>query len=134
MITRASTCSTLNLPFQIACDKCKKSIENAFETGKTATPIPSCLQPWGDKFKHHKMKQQRNKHKQVMAYLDEKRNESNQFINDVLDGKLHDTNSMKEHKNNKRETAFLSSFILPRITTNRVSNPFIINTNSNQHS
>ena len=54
--TRYSTCGSLSLPVQFACDKCKVSIENALRKNLKAKKIKRCDQSWDIKWRKHQLK------------------------------------------------------------------------------
>ena len=52
-VTRNSSCGTLNLPPDIACDHCIPSIIKALQKGAIPKRIKKCSQPWAKIWANH---------------------------------------------------------------------------------
>ena len=72
-ILQGSTCGTLNIHLDYACDKCFPSIEKQLVTGKiNKQKITSCERMWDDKWTKSRFKSMRIKHFEVNDYLNKK--------------------------------------------------------------
>ena len=72
-VLRGSTCGSLNLPPELACDKCKCSIEKYCLTGKrNKRKIKTCERLWDTCWASNRFDYKRARHKEVVGYLNEK--------------------------------------------------------------
>lgn len=53
-ITRNSTCGSIGLPVDLACERCKVSISRAFKNGVQTKKVKRCTQPWVSKWGTHR--------------------------------------------------------------------------------
>lgn len=70
--TRFSTCGSLCLPVELACDECKKSIENAIRKNLKPKKMKKCLKPFGEKWKTHRLKSKVQQYNNIQTYLETK--------------------------------------------------------------
>ena len=67
---RSSTCGSLLLPVELACEKCKNNIQLAMLKNKNPRKIKKCIRPWDIKWKNHREINKVKQFNKVWHYLD----------------------------------------------------------------
>ena len=70
-VTRQSSCGTLGLPPELACNHCIASINKSLMKGLVSKRIKKCSQPWLPKWAHHRELEKVRVYKKVIKYLGE---------------------------------------------------------------
>ena len=84
-VLRGSTCGSLNIPPELACDECKIPVEKYHLTGKRSKrKIKICEILWDTCWASNRFDYKRARHKEVVDYVNE---------NTVID-KMEDTNDL----------------------------------------